>query len=250
VITDAEPVLPSGTEEVWITVKEVLIHREGGEWASLPLVKTPYSIDLLRFHSGKTTDLIQPVSLESGKYDRLRFIIDKASVVNNGVTYPITMSPENSTIENNFLLDLRDDGFVDLTVDFDLSQSLDVTKSSESPSYELTPLLHINHTEEAALISGEIAPVTFDDHSSSEAIVTVFMDNDLSGNLTEDDEEYTRIRVDRNSPEFNIFWLTPEEGYTVTVEIDGREPAEYEQFMYPAYMQRGGVFELNHGNPI
>ena len=30
VITDAEPVLPSGTEEVWITVKEVLIHREGG----------------------------------------------------------------------------------------------------------------------------------------------------------------------------------------------------------------------------
>ena len=62
VITDAEPVLPSGTEEVWITVEEVLIHREGGEWVSLPLVQTPYTIDLLRFHSGNTTDLIRPVS--------------------------------------------------------------------------------------------------------------------------------------------------------------------------------------------
>jgi hypothetical protein len=68
--------------------------------------------------------------------------------------------------------------------------------------------------------------------------------------LTADDEEYTRIRVDRDSPEFTIFWLIPEEGYTVAVEIDGREPTEYEQFMYPADLQRGGVFELNHGNLI
>ena len=129
VITDAEPVLPSGTEEVWITVKEVLIHREEGEWISLPLVQTPYTIDLLRFHSGNTTDLIQPVSLESGTYDRIRLVIDNASVVNNGVTYPITMSSEKSTIEKDFLFDLEDGGFVDLTVDFDLSQSLFVTKS-------------------------------------------------------------------------------------------------------------------------
>jgi hypothetical protein len=92
--------------------------------------------------------------------------------------------------------------------------------------------------------------MTFDDHNSSEAIVAVFMDNDLSGNLTADDEEYTRLRVDRDSPEFTIFWLIPEEGYTVAVEMDGREPTEYEQFMYPADLQRGGVFELNHGNPI
>jgi hypothetical protein len=250
VLTDAEPVLPSGTEEVLITVEEVLIHREGGEWISLPLVQTPYTIDLLRFHSGNTTDLIRPVSLESGTYDRIRLIIDNASVVNNGVTYPITISPEKSTIEKDFLFDLGDGGFADLTVDFDLSQSLGVTKFSLAPSYELTPFLHINHTEEAVLISGEIAPMTFDDHSSSEAIVAVFMDNDLSGNLTADDEEYTRIRVDRDSPEFAIFWLIPEEGYTVAVEIDGREPTEYEQFMYPADLQRGGVFELNHGNLI
>jgi hypothetical protein len=250
VITDAEPVLPSGTEEVWITVEEVLIHREGGEWLSLPLIQTPYTIDLLRFHSGNTTDLIRPVSLESGTYDRIRLIIDNASVVNNGITYPITISPEKSTIEKDFRFNLEDGGFADLTVDFDLSQSLGVAKSSLATSYELTPFLHINHTEEAALLSGEISPMTFDDHNSSEAIVAVFMDNDLSGNLTADDEEYTQIRVDRDSPEFTIFWLIPEEGYTVAVEIDGREPTEYEQFMYPADLQRGGVFELNHGNPI
>ena len=192
VITDAEPVLPSGTEEVWITVEEVLIHREGGEWVSLPLVQTPYTIDLLRFHSGNTTDLIRPVSLESGTYDRIRLVVDNAYVVSNGNTYPVTITPRNTTIEKDFLFDLNVGGFVDLTVDFDLSQSL---RSPLERSYELTPVLHINHTDEAAVISGEIADTTFDSLNATEAAVTIYRDNDLSGSLTASDEEYTRIRI-------------------------------------------------------
>ena len=192
VITDAEPVLPSGTEEVWITVEEVLIHRERGEWVSLPLVQTPYIIDLLRFHSGNTTDLIRPVSLESGTYDRIRLVVDNAYVVSNGNTYPVTITPRNTTIEKDFLFDLNVAGFVDLTVDFDLSQSL---RSPLERSYELTPVLHINHTDEAAVISGEIADTTFDSLNATEAAVTIYRDNDLSGSLTASDEEYTRIRI-------------------------------------------------------
>jgi len=68
--------------------------------------------------------------------------------------------------------------------------------------------------------------------------------------LTAGDEEYTRIRVDRDSPGFNVFWLIPEEGYFVTVELDGKEPAEFAEFIYPADLHKGGVFELNYGIPI
>jgi len=44
--------------------------------------------------------------------------------------------------------------------------------------------------------------------------------------------------------------LTPEEGYTVSVEIDGGEPADFEEFVYPADLQKGGVLKLNYGIPI
>ena len=249
-VTDAKPMLPSGTQEVWITFEEVLIHSEGGDWISLPLIETPYTIDLLRFHSGITTDLIRPVSLQPGTYDRMRLSIGNALVMNNGNYYPVAISPDNLTVEENFSLELEDGSTTDLTVDLDLSLSLRAPASPVAPSYEFTPVLHINHTHEAALIHGEIGATTYDDFGTSEAIVTVYKDSDFSGGLTIDDEEYTRIRVHRASPSFTVFWLVPEEGYTVTVEIDGIEPAEYEQFVYPADLQRGDVFELNQSNTI
>jgi hypothetical protein len=250
VITDAKPLIPSGTEEVWITVKGVLVHREEGNWISLPLVQTPYTVDLLRFQSGNSTDLIRPVRLESGTYDRIRFLLENAYVVRDGNNYPALIPPGRSTVEKDFFFDLEEDGFVDLTVDFDLSLSLKVTESPPAPSYELTPFLRINHTEEAALIQGKIAATTFDTHGSGAAVVAVFMDSDSSGDLTADDAEYTRIKVDRDSPGFTIFWLIPEEGYTVALEMGGAQPTKYEQYIYPADLQKGGVFQLNQGNPI
>jgi len=246
-ITDAEPVVPSGVEEFWIQVKALLVHREGGEWLSLPLIRAPFTIDLLNYHSGNTADLIRPVSLEPGTYDMIRFVIDRAYVVVNGKTYAVTILPGNTFIEKDFIFKLESGGFADLTVDFDLSQSL---RFSLKSSYELMPVLHINHTDESPLIHGEITDATFYEYSSREAVVTVYLDKDLSGNLTAGDEEYTRIRVDRDSPGFNVFWLIPEEGYFVTVELDGKEPAEFAEFIYPADLQKGGVFELNYGIPI
>ncbi len=76
------------------------------------------------------------------------------------------------------------------------------------------------------------------------------MDKDLSGNWSPDDEEYSRIEVDEDDLRLTIFWLVPEEGYIVTVDLDGRQPAEFEQFVYPADLQNGGVFRLNQSNPI
>ena len=53
-VTDAKPVLPSGTEQVLITFEEVMVHKAGGDWVSLPLVQSPYTINLLQFSGGAT----------------------------------------------------------------------------------------------------------------------------------------------------------------------------------------------------
>jgi hypothetical protein len=250
VITDSKPLLPSGTEEVFITFEGAAVHREGGDWITLPLVDTPYTIDLLQFHSGRTTDLIQPMALESGTYDLIRLLISDAAVVRDGNYYPIKLPQGKLTIEEEFFFDVGEGGSVNLTIDFDLSQSLALAGFLSAASYELDPVLHINHSEEAATIQGEIAPSTFAEYGSIEATVAVILDKDLSGNWSADDEEYSRIEVDGDDLRFTIFWLVPEEGYTIAVDLDGRQPAEFEQFVYPADLQKGDVFELNQSNPI
>ena len=53
-ITDAKPLLPEGAGNVtnlWITFTDVLVHKSGGGWISLPLAgDSPYIIDLLQFY--------------------------------------------------------------------------------------------------------------------------------------------------------------------------------------------------------
>ncbi|MCG6944570.1 MAG: DUF4382 domain-containing protein [Deltaproteobacteria bacterium] len=249
-VTDAKPALPYGTEAVYITFEDFFVHREGGEWISLPLAQIPYAVDLLEFHSGKTTTLIQPVSLESGTYDRIRMSIGSAAVLRDGNFYSVAIPSGNLVIEIDFFFDLEDDRTLDLTIDFDLSQSLKLFQTPVASSYQLRPVLHVNQTETAATIHGEISAETFAEYSSEEATVSLFVDKDLSGDLSAGDEEYTRVVVEKDSPVFTIFWLVPEQGYTIQIEMDGTGPPEFEQFAFPADLQKGDSFELNHSSPI
>jgi len=249
-VTDAKPALPHGVEAVFITFEEFFVHREGGKWYSLPLFQAPYSVDLLKFHSGRTTTLVQPVSLASGTYDRIRVSISGAAVLRDGRFYAVAIPSGNLVIEKDFYFELKDGSTVDLAIDFDLSQSLAVLGSPLANSYKLNPVLHINNTEEAATIRGEIAPETFAEYDTIEAMVTVFMDKDLSGGLSAGDEEYTRIVVAGDDPAFSIFWLVPEQGYTVQIEMDPTGPPAFEQFIFPADLQKGDTFELNQSSLI
>ncbi len=249
-VTDARPALPSGTEAVFITFEEFFVHREGGGWISLPLVNSPYAIDLLELHSGKTSQMVKPAKLEVGKYDRIRALVSSAAVLSGGVFYSVDLPPGTLNIEREFIFELEGGKTLDLTIDFDLSQSLAVSGSQLVPSYQLNPVLHINATKEAAAIQGEIAAETFEEHQSVEATVTVFLDKDQSGGLNGADEEYTRVLVDKDNRLFTIFWLVPEQGYIVQIELNGLGPFEFEQFVFPADLQKGDTFQLNHGNPI
>lgn len=249
-VTDAKPALPDGTEAVYITFEDFSVHREGGDWVSLPLTEIPYAVDLLEFHSGRTTTLVQPISLKPGTYDRVRVAISSAAVLRGGSFYSVALPSENLVIDKDFFFYLEDGRTMDITIDFDLSQSLKLFKTPVASSYQLKPVLHINQTETAATIRGEIAIETFVEYDSREATVALFVDKDFSGDWSAADEEYTRVVVGRDNPVFTIFWLIPEQGYTILVEMDGTGSPEFEQFVFPADLQKGDSFELNHSSPI
>lgn len=249
-VTDAKPALPYGTEAVYVTFEDFFVHRKGGEWVSLPLAQIPYAVDLLEFHSGRTTTLVQPISLEPGTYDRIKVSISSAAVLRDGIFYSVAIPSGTLVIEIDFFFDLEDGRTMDLTIDFDLSQSLKLFQTPVASSYQLEPVLHINQTEAAATIHGEISAETFAEYDSREAIVSLFVDKDLSGDWSAGDEEYTRVVVERDSPVFTIFWLVPEQGYTIQIEMDGTGSPEFEQFVFPADLQKGDSFELNHSSPI
>jgi hypothetical protein len=194
--------------------------------------------------------MVKPAKLEAGKYDRIRALVSRAAVLSGGVFYSVDLPPGTLSIEREFLFELEGGQTLDLTIDFDLSQSLAVSGSQLAPSYQLKPVLHINATKEAAAIQGEIAAETFAEHQSVEATVTVFLDKDQSGGLNGADEEYTRVLVDRDNRVFTIFWLVPEQGYILQIELNGLGPSEFEQFVFPADLQKGDTFQLNHGSPI
>ena len=249
-ITDSKPALPSGTEAVYITFEKLYICHESGEWIPLPLSRSPYTIDLLKFHSGETTPLVMPVELEPGTYDRIGVVIGVALVQSEGTFHSVTLPLGTIRIEREFVFELEGGETLDLTIDFDLSQSLTVSGPQQTPSYQLKPVLHINPTEEAAAIQGEIGAGTFEEYESVEAMVTLFLDKDLSGDLSGADEEYTRVLVDRDNRTFKLFWLIPEQGYVVQLEINGVKPPEFEQYVFPADLQKGEIFHLNQSYPI
>jgi hypothetical protein len=249
-ITDAKPVLPPGTEAVLVTFEKLLVHKEGGPWILLPLAQTPYTIDLLQFHSGNTTELAPPASLESGKYTQIRIEVSSAVIVNSGSAYAATVPSESQKTDGNFSFEVQGGGSVDITIDFDLSKSIVVTGSSK---YIVKPVLHVIETQEAATIRGSIAAATFEVNSASEATVIVFWDKDSSGTLDGSDEEYTRVIVSSQESvdptEFSVFWLIPNKSYLVQVDVNGSLELDNEP-VTSSSLGPGDIFGLKGGDPI
>ena len=235
-ITDAKPLLEVDAIQALITFDEVRAHRAGGGWVSLPMAKSPYTIDLLRFIDGNSTQLVPPVQLEPGKYTQLRLGIVEGSLVTaeGEEPQPLEVPSEYLKTDKNFDFQVAGGEAVDLMVDFDLSQSI----KPKRDGYQLKPVLHLNETRRAAQIRGSIAASTFVD---SEAEVTV----------THDGEEYTKLLVTKTDDVaptvFRIFWLVPNNAYTVEVEVDGTRV--HDEDVAAADLEPGEVFTLL-GSPI
>lgn len=238
-ITDAKPLLPTDTQNVLITFDEVRVHKSGGSWVSVPMVDSPYTLDLLQFSDGESTRLVPPVQLEPGKYTQIRFGILSGLIVISEAQYPIEVPSEHLKTDKQFDFDLVSGGAVTLVVDFDLSQSI----VERGGGYHLKPVIHLNETQNAATIQGSIAADTFEvDTDVFDAIVTV----------TSGDEVYTQVVVSREAPDaatgFRIFWLVPHQEYQVDVEVNGT--TVYQEVVAAASLAPSSTFALNAGADI
>ena len=233
-ITDAKPLLEVDAIQALVTFDEVRAHRAGGGWVSFPMAKSTYTIDLLQFIDGNSTQLVPPVQLEPGKYTQIRLGVTEGSLVTTEGEEPLEVPSEYLKTDKNFDFHVDSGEAVDLMVDFDLSQSI----KPKQDGYQLQPVLHLNETQRAAQIRGTIAALTFVD---SEAEVTV----------THDGEEYTKLLVTKTDDvaptEFSIFWLVPNNEYTVEVEVDGTMVLDED--VAAADLEPGEVFTLL-GSPI
>jgi hypothetical protein len=248
-ITDAKPVIPGNPTELWVTFTAVRAHKPGGDWVTLPMPQTPLSINLLAFQNGKRTDLVPPVGLEPGKYTQLRFEISQAYMVINGSKIDLGVPSGFLRTDKDFNFDVPNGGAVDLTVDFDLSQSIVVTGSSQ---YKLKPVLHLVETKQAATIQGTIAAASFE--TATQAVVTVIYDKDGSGTVSDGDEEYTKVTVTKASDvdptPFQIFWIVPNQNYIVQFDVNGDGIVEYEQAVPSSALPPGGTFTMNEAATI
>jgi hypothetical protein len=256
-ITDAKPALPEeGIESVTIKFDEVSVHKSGGGWTTLPVETSPLpsEIDLYRFREGSTTQFVPPVGLECGKYTQVRIGVTSGIIRINGVDHNLGIPSTNLKTDKNFEFDVPCGGAVNITVDFDLSQSIVLTGTGV---YQLKPVLHINETSKAAAVQGEI---NFDT-AAAQATVVVYWDKNGNGTLEDPDpmnfdttdEEYTRILVEEeDSVTFKVFWLVPEKGYIVQVLLgDSQSPdRSYVEYVEPSKLGEGAVYDLNEGKPI
>ncbi|MFZ2196786.1 MAG: DUF4382 domain-containing protein [Thermodesulfovibrionales bacterium] len=246
-ITDSKPALPAGIKRVVVTINEVMVHQSGGEWISLPLAQTPFTIDLLQFTDGRTSQLVPQSTLTSGKYTQVRLGVQSAVIVTDtGQQIPAEIASGDLKTDKNFDFDVKGGGAVALTVDFDLSQSLIVTGSDK---YKLKPVLHILSTEEAATITGSIAAATYG--AETQATIIVTQDSDTSGGHSQGDQEYTRLVVNKapSGPAlFSIYWLVPNQAYIVEVQIGG--VIVYYQYVAKTSLPAAARYPLNSDSPI
>ena len=257
-ITDAKPSLPVGVTNFYVTIEEVFVHKSGGKWKSLELSQSPYTIDLLQFTNGETTEFVPPIQLEEGKYTQVRMIISEASLVvlsedqKSTTGYTVTIPSDKLKTDKNFDIDLNDHG-VDITVDFDLSQSLVAEGPDGGPPYKLKPVLHVVETSEDLILAGTIANSNFTAEGSTEATVTVSAFHEIEQTFT----EYTRIVVPKSSDGspavFTIYWLVPDREYYVVIDFDPSDDAFYYDENIASddpNNEPGATFSLNEGNPI
>lgn len=251
-VTDAKPLLPENVTNVFVTFSEVWVHKSGEGWIQLELVEPEYTIDLMQFHDGSTTDLVPPVELSAGKYTQVRIVVSEASMRfdNDGTTEDVTLEipSENLKTDKNFTIDVGSESFMDIVIHFDLSMSVVVSGTDSNPTYSLKPVMHLFEDPlQAAIISGSIDPGSFG--ASNKATVVVIAHNN--------GEEFTRLEVEKESDTdptpFSIYWLVPNESYTVQIDLNHDSETidtDCEDIVEDTDLEPGQEYQLNGGDPV
>lgn len=247
-LADAKPKLPVDTEQVLVTFDEISVHKAAGDWLSLPMAETPFSVDLLQFADGKSTRLVPPVELDSGRYTQVRLVLadnqDEQNPVNclvldGGQKIPLTVPSGFLRTDKNFEFEVEGVAAVDLTIHFDLSRSI---VAQGDGRFHLKPVLHLQETAQAARIQGAIAASSY--RGSDEATVTVTALGEA--------EPYTSVVVEKpagvDPVSFTVYWLVSGVPYVVEINVQGIQP--YTETVNATDLEAGETFVLNGGLPI
>lgn len=247
-LADAKPQLPVETGQVLVTFDEVSVHKAGGDWVSLPMPRTPLTLDLLQFADGKSTRLVPPVELDSGRYTQVRLVLadnqDEQNPVNclvldGGQKIPLTVPSGFLRTDKNFEFEVEGGAAVDLAVHFDLSRSI---VAQGNGRYHLKPVLYLQETAQAARIQGAIAASSYG--ASDEATVTVTALGEA--------EPYTSVVVEKHPGGdpvlFTVYWLVSGVSYVVEIDVEGFQP--YAETVNATDLEAGETFVLNGGLPI
>jgi hypothetical protein len=244
-ITDAKPLIPDNPTELWVYFDGVHAYGPDAGWVSLPLPEIPFKINLLAYTNGHTTELITPSKLAASKFTMIRFEISRAYMVIDGSPYDIDLNvpSETLTLDVPFTFHVYANEKVYLSAHFDLSLSVLATGAS---TYKLEPVIRLfDETAEAATICGHIAPLN---SGAPDQNVVVTVIDDVSG------KTFTRAVVTRESDngptDFCTYWLIPNESYTVEIDADGLDPAEYTEQVNILDLEPGEFFNLNDGLSI
>lgn len=247
-VADAKPKLPIDTDQVLVTFSEVSVHKADGDWVSLPMPETPFTVDLLQFANGRSTRLVPPVELDSGRYTQVRLeLADNQAgrepvnciVTGAGQKIPLTVPSGFLRTDKNFEFEVQGGAAVDLTVHFDLSRSI---VAQGNGRYHLKPVLHLQETAQAARIQGAISASSFG--ASDEATVTVTPVGDT--------QPYTTVVVEKLSGvdpvPFTIYWVVSGVSYEVEIAVAGFQP--FTETVNASELEPGETFVLNGGLPI
>lgn len=147
-LTDA----PGDFQAVPVTIAEVRIHRVGepstetgdsggddGEW--LVLVDSPSTWDLLTLQNGVTA-LLGQAEVAAETYDQIQLVVSEASVVVDGVEFPLTIPSGSQTgLKLHHDFDVTRDVEHELRLDFDAAASIHLTPQG----YRLVPVIDVDY---------------------------------------------------------------------------------------------------------
>lgn len=187
-LTDA----PANYQEVNIDVQGLRIHytptsndtaTADGKWIDLPV--DPMTVDLLELTNGVDT-LLSSAELDPGHYKELRLILgDENTVMVDSVLEDLKVpSGQQSGYKIKFNTELEAGEELDITIDFDASQS--VHKAGKSGKYILKPVLKafVMGSDEVGSITGAVEP------ADAEPFVYAIMNDDTAGTQADENGDF------------------------------------------------------------
>jgi len=214
-MTDA-PIDNVETAVVWVSSVYV-IGGDDTNGTHFVVLSTPQSYDLLDLTNGATAAL-GVVTLPTGSYSQLRFVVDSARVTlkapmtfSDGSTSKTMKTPsgQQSGIKVNFAGPINvTQGQTVLVVDFDVSRNFVFTGPPGSPTGVLfKPVLHATVQDVAGSIAGNVTPL------NSKAHLYAIMNGDT----------VTSAIADSVTGNYKL-WFLPPGPYTVGVTATGLQP--------------------------